>query len=41
MQLTDQEVGGVEMFKYLDSVLHKDDGFKEDMKHKIICGCMK
>jgi len=33
--------GEVERFKYLGSVLQKDGGFKENMKHKIKCGRME
>jgi len=41
MRMCDDDVGEVEWFKYLGSVLQKDGGFKEDMKYKIKCGRIK
>ncbi|XP_015366174.1 PREDICTED: uncharacterized protein LOC107163320 [Diuraphis noxia] len=34
-------VDEVDSFKYLGSVLQKNDGFYEDIMHRIKCGCMK
>ena len=41
IKLSGDVVGEVERFKYLGSVIQKDGGFEEDMKHRIKCGWTK
>lgn len=41
MKLSRDEMGEVENFKNLGSVLQKDVGFEEDINHRINCGWTK
>lgn len=41
MKLSGDEVDEIEKLKYLESVIQKDMGVEEDMKHRIKCSWMK
>ena len=41
IMLNEDVVKEVEKFKYLGSVVQKDGGFEEDIKHRIKCGRVK
>lgn len=41
MNISDDEVGEVEWFEYLGSVLQKNGGFRELMKYRIKRGWIK